>query len=180
MINVRYINCVWCFEIHIRDCTVLMHFFANLYPKAYEEESPIKSKAQKLIRKKVQQKARSKGPPRRLKNKKCPKRGRQPISTNKEEIILILKIKKLSVCLAKVIFINLFYYSAYFLYIDPTAFFGTIHRSTCTISTNFYFYLQYFQQKVFSFNKIIISQTKSKREKPFHFNSNQTHDKNPL
>ena len=31
---------------------------------------------------------------------------------------------------------------------------GTIYGSHCTISANFYFYLQYFQQKVFSFNKI--------------------------
>ena len=33
-------------------------------------------------------------------------------------------------------------------------FFGTIHESFYTISTNFYLYLQYFQQKVFNFNKI--------------------------
>ena len=34
-----------------------------------------------------------------------------------------------------------------------TAFFGTIHGFYCTISANFYIYLQYFQQKVFSFSK---------------------------
>ena len=36
----------------------------------------------------------------------------------------------------------------------PTTFFGTIYESRCTISANFYLYLQYFQQKIFSFNKI--------------------------
>ena len=32
------------------------------------------------------------------------------------------------------------------LFIGSTALFGTIHRSYCTISINFYLYLQYFQQ----------------------------------
>ena len=40
-----------------------------------------------------------------------------------------------------------------------TALFNTIHRLHCTISTNFYFYLQYFQQKKINFNKISESQT---------------------
>ena len=40
-----------------------------------------------------------------------------------------------------------------------TALFGTIHRLHYIISVNFYLYLQYFQQKVFSFNKISESQT---------------------
>ena len=40
-----------------------------------------------------------------------------------------------------------------------TALFDTIHESHGTISANFYLYLQYFQQKVFSFNKISRSQT---------------------
>ena len=40
-----------------------------------------------------------------------------------------------------------------------TAFFNTIHVSYYTISANFYLYLQYFQQKIFSFNKINRSQT---------------------
>ena len=34
----------------------------------------------------------------------------------------------------------------FMLFIGPTAFFGTIHELHCTISTNFYLYLQYFQQ----------------------------------
>ena len=42
---------------------------------------------------------------------------------------------------------------------DPAALFGIIHGSYCTISTNIYFYLQYFQQKVFSSSKISGSQT---------------------
>ena len=41
----------------------------------------------------------------------------------------------------------------------PIAFFGTIHESHCTISANFYLYLQYFQQKVFNFSKISGFQT---------------------
>ena len=45
------------------------------------------------------------------------------------------------------------------LFMGATAFFGIIHRSYCTISANFYFYLQYLQQKIFSFNKISRSQT---------------------
>ena len=41
----------------------------------------------------------------------------------------------------------------------PTALFGTIHGFHCTISANFYLYLQYFQQKIFNFSKINGSQT---------------------
>ena len=37
---------------------------------------------------------------------------------------------------------------------SPTALFGIIHESHCTILTNSYLYLQYFQQKIFSFSKI--------------------------
>ena len=48
------------------------------------------------------------------------------------------------------------------LFIGPTALFGTIHRSHCTISANYYLYLQFFQQKIFSFNKINGSQTDPK------------------
>ena len=39
-----------------------------------------------------------------------------------------------------------------------TAFFSIIHESHHTISANFYLYLQYFQQKKFSFRKISGSQ----------------------
>ena len=42
---------------------------------------------------------------------------------------------------------------------DFTALFGTIYESYYTISTNSYLYLQYFQQKIFGFNKISGSQT---------------------
>ena len=34
-----------------------------------------------------------------------------------------------------------------------TALFGTIHGSHCTISAEFYIYLQYSQQKIFNFSK---------------------------
>ena len=44
------------------------------------------------------------------------------------------------------------------LFIGPTTLFGTIHGSHCIISANFYLYLQYFQQKNLSFNKISESQ----------------------
>ena len=46
------------------------------------------------------------------------------------------------------------------------AFFGIIHGHHCTISDNFYLYLQYFQQKVFNFSKISEFQTVPK---PVHF-----------
>ena len=36
----------------------------------------------------------------------------------------------------------------------PTTIFDTIHKSYCIILANFYLYLQYFQSKVFNFNKI--------------------------
>ena len=54
-------------------------------------------------------------------------------------------MERLSVCLVKIKKVNLFYYSAYFCYyLCSTVLFGTIHRSHCTILTNFYLYLQYF------------------------------------
>ena len=39
------------------------------------------------------------------------------------------------------------------LFISSIALFGTIYGFHCTISVNFYLYLQYFQQKIFSFSK---------------------------
>ena len=45
----------------------------------------------------------------------------------------------------------------------PTALFDTIHELHCTISTNFYFYLQYFQQYFFTFSKISGIETHSTR-----------------
>ena len=54
------------------------------------------------------------------------------------------------------------------LFISLTAFFGIIYESHCTISANFYLYLQYFQQKNFNFNKISESQTN-----PKYFNYNE-------
>ena len=41
---------------------------------------------------------------------------------------------------------------------SPTALFGIIHESHYTISSDIYLYLQYFQQKIFSFSKINESQ----------------------
>ena len=57
-------------------------------------------------------------------------------------------------CLAKIKKPAYFIIQFIFVIIYETALFGTIHKSHCIISANFYFYLQYFQQKVFSFNKI--------------------------
>ena len=37
---------------------------------------------------------------------------------------------------------------------SSTALFSTIHKSYCTISADFYLYLQYFEQKNFNFSKI--------------------------
>ena len=48
------------------------------------------------------------------------------------------------------------------LFIGSTALFSIIHGSHYIISANFYLYLQYFQQKVFSFSKINKSQTDPK------------------
>ena len=65
----------------------------------------------------------------------------------------------LRVCLEKLFLASLFYYSAYFCYyLWAHCTFDTIHRSHCIILANFYLHLQYFQQKVFSFNKISRSQ----------------------
>ena len=44
------------------------------------------------------------------------------------------------------------------LFIDSTVLFGIIYESLYTISANFYFYLQYFQQKVFNFKNISVFQ----------------------
>ena len=46
------------------------------------------------------------------------------------------------------------------LFMDPNAFFDTIYGSHGTISANFYLYLQYFQQKVFSFSKMFLVSVK--------------------
>ena len=48
-----------------------------------------------------------------------------------------------SVCLAKVIFANLFLPT----YFTIQLIFAIIHGSQCTIAISFYLYLQYFQQK---------------------------------
>ena len=45
------------------------------------------------------------------------------------------------------------------LFMSLTTFFGTIYEFYCTILANFYLYLQYFQQNIFSFSKIGKSQT---------------------
>ena len=42
----------------------------------------------------------------------------------------------------------------FLLFMGLTALFGTIYGSHYIISIKFYFYLQYFQQQVFSFSKI--------------------------
>ena len=51
------------------------------------------------------------------------------------------------------------------LFISLIALFDTIHRFHYTISTNFNIYLQYFQQKKFSFSKINMSQTDPNNKK---------------
>ena len=47
----------------------------------------------------------------------------------------------------------------FLLFMGSIALFVTIHEFQCTVSTNFYLYLLYFQQKIFSFSKINRSQT---------------------
>ena len=46
------------------------------------------------------------------------------------------------------------------LFMDPNAFFDTIYGFHGTISANFYLYLQYFQQKIFSFSKMFLVSVK--------------------
>ena len=66
-----------------------------------------------------------------------------------------INLLRLYVRLAKIIFANLFSYSAFFLlFMGLTVIFYIINRFHCIISAKFYFYLQYFQQKNFSFSKI--------------------------
>ena len=65
----------------------------------------------------------------------------------------------LSVCLAKIKKPTYFTIQLILLlFMGPIALFSTVHRSHYTISVNFYLYLQYFQPKVFIFNKISRSQ----------------------
>ena len=66
--------------------------------------------------------------------------------------------------LAKIIFASLFLVFSLFLllFMGPTVLSDIIHESRFTISINFYLYLQYFQQKYFSFSKINGSQTNTK------------------
>ena len=61
--------------------------------------------------------------------------------------------------------LKLFFYLTYFflLFMDLNALFGTIYEFYCIISTNFYLYLHYFQQKVYNFNKISGFQTDPKQ-----------------
>ena len=78
------------------------------------------------------------------------------------------KILKGTQCLFdQLIFCQLILLFSLFLliFIGSTAFFGTIYESHCTISTNIYLNIQYFQQKVFSFSKISGSQTDSYQKK---------------
>ena len=64
------------------------------------------------------------------------------------------------------------------LFMNLTAFFGTIHGSHYIILANFYFYLQYFQQKVFIFNKISGPQTDLKDENDKKMKSKISLDEN--
>ena len=49
-----------------------------------------------------------------------------------------------SMRLAWMKFVNLFYHSTYFCYYSWVSFFGIINEFYCTISANFFIYLQYF------------------------------------
>ena len=58
------------------------------------------------------------------------------------------KVRGLSICLTWLILPA--YYTIQFIFVTiqgSTAFFNTIHESHCTISVNFYLYLQYFNKK---------------------------------
>ena len=64
----------------------------------------------------------------------------------------------------KIVKYEVYVWLAYFLltYFTIQLIFCTIHESHYTILTNIYLYLQYFQQNVFSFNKISGFQTNPK------------------
>ena len=78
-----------------------------------------------------------------------------------KNITVELHFFMLLVCVGQKLFlptyftIQLIFVTIYGLYII----FGIIHGSHYTILANFYFYLQYFQQKVLSFSKISGFQT---------------------
>ena len=61
---------------------------------------------------------------------------------------------------------KLFYYLVYLLFMRLTVFFCIIYGSHYTILTNFYLYLQYFFQKIFSFSKITRFQIDPKYNRP--------------
>ena len=63
-----------------------------------------------------------------------------------------------------------------------TALFDTIHRLHCTILTNFYLYLQYFQKEVFNFSKISDIQTHHQIYEPtvVYATNLKVHDKSYL
>ena len=71
-----------------------------------------------------------------------------------------LQIKKPTYFIIQLIFVTIYgpHYTFGTIH-DPTAFFSIIYGSHYTISANFYFYLQYFQQKIFNFCKISEPQT---------------------
>ena len=72
--------------------------------------------------------------------------------------VLSVRYAIVSICLAKIIFVNLFL----LLFMDLTVFFGTIYGFHYIILVNFYLYLQYFQQNFFNFYKISESSTSIK------------------
>ena len=74
------------------------------------------------------------------------------------------KILRISVRLVWLNFVSLFYYLAYFCYYFWVSLYFLILFMSLTVLFQliFHFYLQYSQQKVFSFSKIIRSQTDHK------------------
>ena len=78
-----------CNTIHmLRGLNVNAHF-CKFVPKAHEEESLIRSKAQKPIQRKAQRKVRPKGPPKRPKSKKGSKK-----TEKKQKPRLMLGLRK--------------------------------------------------------------------------------------
>ena len=74
--------------------------------------------------------------------------------SNTNGIEFSVRMEKKYFCQLILLF-NLFF----ILFMGPTALFDIIYKSHHTILTNFYLYLQYFQQKIFSFSKISGFQT---------------------
>ena len=92
---------------------------------------------------------RAKQKKKKTKNKKQ-KRERETQNRNVNARISAIQTGTMCLFGQLILLFNLFL----LLFMGSIALFGSIHGSHCIISTNIYLYLQYFQQKIFNFDKI--------------------------